>query len=171
MIFIGIDNGLDGAVAVLNDSDNTLKTFSTPFIKEDMGGNKTKRRYDIPGMINLLKPYANIATNAFAVLESAQAMPKQGVTSMFSIGYGFGIWSAILACLKIPHTIIRPQKWQGKYGISGDTKAQAYLVCERIFPMNKFKTERGRVLDGHCDATLMADYAKSYYNNQLEVKT
>jgi crossover junction endodeoxyribonuclease RuvC len=47
-----------------------------------------------------------------AVCEWVHAMPKQGVTSVFSFGMTFGIVRGVLAAYHIPVTYVTPQSWQ-----------------------------------------------------------
>ena len=47
-----------------------------------------------------------------ACLESVHAMPKQGVTSMFTFGENFGFWKGVLRACCIPYILCTPQRWQ-----------------------------------------------------------
>lgn len=50
-------------------------------------------------------------------LEEVHAMPKQGVSSVWTFGQGFGRLEAVLYCLGIPTTLVRPQVWQKAIGV------------------------------------------------------
>jgi crossover junction endodeoxyribonuclease RuvC len=101
-------------------------------------------------------------------IERQQAMPGQGVSSMFSIGYGFGLLSGLLAGMRIPYTVVRAQTWQkemlkGAGALSGsDTKGASYLVCTRMWPAQDWRANPRckNYHDGLCDAALIAEYGR-----------
>ena len=147
MKVIGIDPGLGGAVAVVND-----RTFqdmaSCPIIKA-----KGKSLYDEQAMANLLK--VSFEVN-LVVLERVHFIHGQGGVSSFTFGTGYGIWLGILAALKIPYMLVTPQRWQKAMldGGSGDTKVRAVMTANRLFPeLHLKKSEHGKA-----DALLMAIY-------------
>jgi crossover junction endodeoxyribonuclease RuvC len=148
----GIDPGLSGALALIADSE--VKFFDKYIYK--IGG---KSEYDIPVMRSLLVS----ERPDIVYIERAQAMPKQGVVSMFKIGYGFGLWIGLLSALEIPYEIVRPQIWQNTFfsGMSkDDTKKMAYKVSSALYPkiVTDLKGPRGGLLDGRSDALLIATY-------------
>ena len=65
------------------------------------------------------------------MLESQQAMPRQGVSSTFSTGQGFGMWRGILAALRLPYEIVTPATWtRGMLkGAPGEGKERAIAVA------------------------------------------
>jgi crossover junction endodeoxyribonuclease RuvC len=109
-------------------------------------------------MAALLRRFA-LMGEPLAVLEQAQAMPGQGVTSTFSTGYGFGIWSGILGTLEIPYRAVRPSVWTRKVleGASGQGKARAVAFASRMFPQAELVPEGCRKpKDGRADALALA---------------
>lgn len=153
MRVIGIDNGLDGALVCLTPKDIAKLVMPT------LGGGDTKREYDVDSILGFILCYR--PDHIF--LEKAQAMPGQGVSSMFSIGNGYGIMRGIIGALKIPHTLVHPKTWQKvmfKDVAKTDTKAASVAVCKRLFPQLDWKaTERcKKPHDGLTDAALIAAY-------------
>lgn len=102
---IGIDPGLSGAVAVVNGNDGRTIIHRIPTIRL-----KTKREYDVPGMVAILKEFSPWVRHV--ILERAGAMPRQGVVSTFRTGLGFGIWLGIITTLGIPYTVVHPAIWK-----------------------------------------------------------
>lgn len=158
-VFVGIDNGLDGAISFVSGTE-VKYVIPMPVIDGD------KRQYDVPTISYILND--NKHDIKMVVLEKAQAMPGQGVTSMFSIGYGFGVMNALLTAHGIPYTVVTPQKWQKEIlekGNGKNTKQASYLACQRMFPGQSFlATPRSRKPhDGMTDATCMAVYAKRMF--------
>jgi hypothetical protein len=68
--------------------------------------------------VALLTPYTG--SQAHVVIEEAQAMPGQGVRSMFTCGLGLGVWLGVLAALGCPYTRVRPQIWKRAFGLGKD---------------------------------------------------
>ena len=165
MRIIGIDNGLDGGVVVIDETGRVLEKHIAPVLDEGKG----KRVYDVPAMVRILVGYGAtmqpVNEKSFAYLERAQAMPKQGVSSTFSIGFGFGLWQGILHTLQIPHAIVGPRQWQDEMfrGIDKtNTKRASALVASRLSPGTDWRaTERSRVPhDGLTDAFCIAEYGR-----------
>lgn len=156
-IFIGIDGGKDGAVAVKVSGSRILSLYDTPTYEVKKARNKIKREFDERGMFDILKPFAGIE-GVCVILEAAHAMPKQGVTSMFSTGEGYGLWRGLLTGLSMSFEIVNAKKWQKVMGfIKSNPKGQSYKIASRLFPEAEFKGPRGGIKDGRCDAALIAE--------------
>jgi crossover junction endodeoxyribonuclease RuvC len=157
--FIGIDNGLHGAIAILTVTEKTtdLVIHDMPVLK--IAG---KNKYDLHAIGLILKEHIK---DSFAVLEQAQAMPGQGVVSMFSTGYGYGLMRGFLTALNIPYQIIPSQRWKKEYGLQKTEKKDAALPAEALYPQAKLRGSKGGVKDGRADALLLADYGKRFYGN------
>jgi hypothetical protein len=97
---IGIDPGLQGAVAIL-DADGALVALHDVPTLTVSTSRGSRQEYNLPAMAALLKPYIR---HGHVVIEEAQAMPDQGVRSMFTIGLGFGVWLGVVGALGLAHT-------------------------------------------------------------------
>ncbi len=159
----GIDNGLDGAVVILNGRGEVVGRHVMPTLKLV----KSKRDFDLAELRTILLEIPagevrEIPVHVF--LERAQAMPGQGVSSMFTTGKGFGINLGMLAALQIPYTIVSPQVWQREMfkGLPKDGKQTARIVCQQLWPKVDWRASaRCRVAhDGLCDAALIAEYGR-----------
>jgi hypothetical protein len=107
-LFLGVDPGLTGAIALV-DADGRLHMI------EDMpitarGNGRVKHEVDSAGLIHLLRPHG--ADIVHGVLEVLGARPGQGVASMFSLGHSFGTASAVLSCLGVPFELLSAAKWK-----------------------------------------------------------
>lgn len=156
MITLGIDNGLDGAMALVEGlSLKECVVTPTVTVKE------SKREYnanEITAIIRRMKP-------DHVFLEKAQSMPHQGVASMFSIGLGYGMFRGILASLGIPHTLVHPKTWQKlmfRDLPKSDTKAMSHIVCMRLWPGASWLASPRckKPHDGLTDAALIAEYGR-----------
>jgi len=101
-------------------------------------------------------------------LEKSQAMPGQGVSSMFNYGEGYGMIQGLLIAKKIPFTLVTPQRWQKVMlaGVSKDkaTKARALEAANRVFTKSSsfwLASSRSRKPhDGMIDSALIAEYCR-----------
>lgn len=115
-----------------------------------------KKEYDLPAMLNLLEQ----AHPSMAVLEKTHAMPKQGVTSMFRMGYGLGLWEGMLSALGIPYTLVAPPTWKREMmaDMARDKEASR-LRANQLFPQlaDQLKTKNSH---GRAEALLLAEYCR-----------
>lgn len=155
MNYIGIDPGLDGAVAVIDVVFNRVRLLDVPTLSVG-----TKREYDAAGMAALLREFEPDNFGGVAVIESVHSMPEQGVASSFAFGKGLGIWLGILAALQIPHELVTPQRWKKTVmdGMAKEKDASRQRAIQ-LFPAAaadlKLKKHHGRA-----DALLMAEFKR-----------
>ena len=98
MKIIGIDPGLSGAIAVL-ENNKVLNMFDMPVMSE---GKKNKRQLNSALLVALIKENVENSKEVSVVVEQVNAMPGQGVTSMFNFGQTFGAIKGICAALELP---------------------------------------------------------------------
>lgn len=146
MIYIGIDPGQSGALAVLDD---TGIAYAIPFDETDYVEELSKYRSDM--------------VSARCVVENVHAMPKQGVSSSFNFGRNLGWILGVLAGLGIPVELVNPQKWKREFSCTSD-KNTSISVARRMFPNVSLKqTPRCRKdNDGMAEALLMAEYCRRH---------
>lgn len=148
MIYIGIDPGKNGGIAFISDSFDTplVYPFSEEVLIRELKVNY--RYYDMR-----------------CVLEKVNAMPGQGVVSMFNFGQNFGFIQGVLKAYEIPFELVPPQKWKKEFSVTSD-KNTSIEVAKRLFPdvnlkaTNKCKKDH----DGMAEALLIAEYGRRHYN-------
>jgi len=158
MRVVGIDLGLNGAIAYIDD-DGGYRTFNMPCYAVRRG-RKTQRKIDKRGLFEILKGIKTDKIVCF--IEKQRPFPKQGIVSAFHLGEQQGLVEGILLALGISYESIYPQQWQKEFSIirSKNTKFASYEKASSLFPNAKLKTERGKILDGRCDALLIAEYGR-----------
>jgi crossover junction endodeoxyribonuclease RuvC len=151
MRFIGIDPGLDGAAAMISDAGAVLSVFDTPTLLVGKGG---KRDYDLRTMRAWLGAFS--PWDCDVAIEHQQAFPGQGVTSMFSLGRGYGLWLGLLAGLGMSYSPISPVRWR-KAMLDGMPKGKdtGRLRAMQLFPQASLSRKRDH---GRADALLLAEY-------------
>ena len=152
MKIIGIDPGLSGAIAVMEDN-KVLNLFDIPVMSE---GKKNKRQLNSALLVSLLKENIVSHEEVAVVVEQVNAMPGQGVTSMFNFGQTFGAIKGVCAALDLPIFFVRPSKWKKHFELinsSKDSVEQKLLKCIQNCPINSQKKDVNK-----SDAILIARY-------------
>ena len=150
---LGIDPGLTGALAF--NVDGRVSVFDMPVLEIKRGG-KTKRELDLPALKDIIRSFYAYNPKGEAWVEKAQAMPKQGTSSMFAYGQSYGAVLGILAAFSIPLTKIHPTVWKKKMGVNAGKDGCRQRASE-IFPQYAdnwpLKKHHGRA-----EAALIAAY-------------
>jgi len=159
MISVGIDPGKSGAIVALEDDDSVLLCEDMPTLPVD----KSKKDYNVPEMSRMLSELMGGDAQIFVVLERSQAMPKQGVTSTFKIGMGYGIWLGILGSLHTPYVTVRPAEWAKVIlkGQPGKGKERSLGLVSGRLPNLPLVPDGCRApRDGRADAACLALYGR-----------
>ena len=104
MIIIGIDPGVSGAISIL-ENKKVIKVFDMPTM---IDGKKNKRQVNGSQVTNIIKENMYNNKETIVVVEHVNAMPGQGVTSMFNFGQSFGVIKGICAALSLPIIFLKP---------------------------------------------------------------
>ena len=157
MIYIGIDPGKNGGIAVIREMNSKPGIIDRLVVKS----------YSEEHLIELLDYARGKMDNPRCVLEKVNAMPGQGVVSMFNFGQNFGFIQGVLKAYGIPYELVTPQKWKKEFSVTSD-KNTSIEVCKRLFPnVNLKATERCKKdHDGMAEALLMAEYGRRHYNGK-----
>lgn len=125
MRIAGIDVGLSGAIAILDNQGIPLELQDMPVIRV------VKNEIDAVEVMAILKRQ-NVS---HAFIEKAGAMPGQGVVSMFRFGYSAGLIQGICTALNIPFTLIIPQRWKKSMldGMPKD-KGSSIVRAKQLYP-------------------------------------
>ena len=153
MIYIGIDPGASGAIAVIYDDVINFYDLS-------------KSHADNVDHLKAILFSGKVERSAlFAVIEKVNAMPKQGVASSFNFGVTFGALQGALYALNIPFTLVTPQKWKARVfdssprgQVKADQKTAARDLARRLYPQASDRLARVKDSD-RAEALLMAHYA------------
>jgi crossover junction endodeoxyribonuclease RuvC len=92
-----------------------------------------------------------------ALIERAQAMPKQGASSGFKYGRAVGAIEAVISCCAIPLTIIEPSMWKKFHQLRGGDKEAARQRALQLFPAAHALLAR-KMDHGRAEAALIALY-------------
>ena len=130
MLVIGIDPGLSGAIAILEDK-KVLNILDMPVMAE---GKKNKRQINSAQLVNIIKKNIHKTDEISVVVEQVNAMPGQGVTSMFNFGQTFGAIKGVCAALELPIFFIRPSKWKKHFELINSSKDASRTKAIEMYP-------------------------------------
>jgi len=141
MIYLGIDPGLSGGLAAVDDQGAVVFAVKMPVTERDL--------------LEALQPCAALdGPRARAVLEKVHTMPKQGIVSAFTFGRGYGGLRMALTATRIPFDEVTPQKWQLVMGCrTHGEKNISKRRAQQLFPSVS-------VTHALADALLLAEFCR-----------
>ena len=162
MRVIGIDPGLSGAIAILEDN-KVLQIFDMPVMAE---GKKNKRQLNSAQLANIIKENTQGSEEKAVVVEQVNAMPGQGVTSMFNFGQTFGAIKGICAALNLPIFFVRPTKWTKHFELINSSKDSSRTKAIEMYPSLSNQLSKKKDVN-KSDAILIARfYSETRFNEE-----
>ena len=155
MRIIGIDPGLSGAIAVLDDL-KIFDMFDMPVMSE---GKKNKNQLNSALLVSIMKKHILSNGDTFVIVEQVSAMPGQGVTSMFNFGQTFGAIKGICASLNLPIFYVRPTKWKKHFELINASKDASRTKVIEMYPSISDRLRKKKDVN-KADAILIARYFK-----------
>lgn len=148
-VYLGIDPGQAGGLAALTANGVCRHIDSMPDTEKDV--------WD--WLLNV-RPIRGIRTTV-AVIEKVHAMPKQGVSSTFKFGMGYGGLRMALIARGIRFEEIRPAQWMKEFGIPRKGKNEPKSAhknrlkakAQQLFPAVNVTLKTA-------DALLLAEYCR-----------
>ena len=160
MKIFGIDPGVSGAICVLKKGE-IIEVYEMPTM---IDGKKNKRQVNGAEVTNIfLKELSYEKKEAKVVVEQVNAMPGQGVTSMFNFGQSFGVIKGVCAALRLPVYFVRPVKWKKYFNLIKTNKDASRTKVIEIFPYISSKLSRKKD-SNKADSILIAKYFEETQN-------
>ena len=153
MKVIGIDPGLSGAIAII-ENKRVLGIFDMPVMAE---GKKNKRQLNSAQLVNIIRENTNNNEEIIVVVEQVNAMPGQGVTSMFNFGQTFGAIKGVCAALELPIYFVRPTKWKKHFELINSSKDASRTKVIEMYPSLSSQLSKKKDVN-KSDAILIARY-------------
>lgn len=149
MMICGIDPGLSGGIAFIDTDEYSLNANRAPVLKIKKG-TQNKRYIDAWKIMTLFTEF----DPEHVYIEKQQAMPKQGVSSTFVTGFGYGVYLGMFIALGIPYTEVNVREWKRDFGLSSD-KDESRKRASELMPRGKqFWQQKNE--DGVAEAALIA---------------
>lgn len=126
MIIVGIDPGLNGAIASIDGDDvriwdlpvaervmSTKTKAGNPKVRRSIDAERLARMLGNDVLDNFLEP-----ADAIVFVEWAQASPGISPVAAFNYGEGFGLIRGVLAHLGVPMRLVRSSVWKKALGLT-----------------------------------------------------
>jgi hypothetical protein len=172
-VYLGVDFGLKGALAALNESGNIIDVLPMP-LKSD----GTIDAFQIYSW--LYESWGDYDDEVVACGEKLHAIFRASASSTFNFGKGIGLVTGIIECLEMEYFEVRAVDWQ-KFHFAGldevsfplkknqkkpkrNTKYMASKAALRIWEMDNLISYIDK--DGIIDALLIAEYARLTQGNK-----
>ena len=151
-ILLGVDPGIHGGLAIVAVEDGAaprlVKAIDIPVI-----GTGAKERVDVAALRNFIDRHKPIQ----ALIERAQAMPKQGSSSGFKYGRAVGASEAAIVMCMVPVEFVEPSGWKKFFRLPGKDKEAARQQALQQFPAAHAALAR-KMDHGRAEASLIALY-------------
>lgn len=146
-MIIGIDPGVTGALA-LHNGHHPLDLIDMPVIDGQV---------DAYTLTAILAEWGAVDR---VVIETQQAMPRQGVSSTFKTGCNYGRILGVCAALQRPVTHVRATEWTRALRVGSDKAAHRRRAMDE-WPGIADQFARAKD-DGRADACLIAHWAATH---------
>jgi len=148
MLFIGIDPGKTGGIAVI-DYESVIVAV--------LHSEKATERDMFAFFDDLDERFGTVPRRA--VIEQVASSPQMGVVSAFAFGQSFGFLRGLLTGTETPFELARPQKWQKAMGcLSKGDKNVTKAAAQRLWPQWK-------ITHANADALLIAEFCRRQWWN------
>lgn len=138
-IFLGIDPGKKGALALLDSETMRVTAYDMP--------GTTQELHDLVAGLPIIKG---------CTLEKLHAGPVMGRTTIATMFMNYGILKGALMWRDIAFSEVRPNKWKPALGLSKDKNASREMAMQ-MFPDDADQFKRVKD-DGRAEATLLAKW-------------
>ena len=162
MLIIGIDPGISGAICFFEDGQ--IKEIIEMPVMAD--GKKNKRQLNSAQLVNILNDNTINSEEKVVVVEQVNAMPGQGVTSMFNFGQSFGAIKGVCAALELPIFFVRPSKWKKYFELINSSKDSSRTKVIEMYPSLSNQLTKKKDVN-KSDAILIA---RHYFDTKLSIK-
>lgn len=162
MTYCGIDNGISGALAVL-ESDGSVRLHKTPVM--ELGDRGTF--IDIVALAGLILDGRDPAKIS-VVMEWGTKNPQFGAEGNWSTGFSCGAVFSMLRLKQVRISAVYAREWQktmlaGHRGGGEGTKTAAVAAVRRLYPqVNLIPPRCRKPHDGMADALLMAHWGREH---------
>jgi crossover junction endodeoxyribonuclease RuvC len=177
MLYVGVDVGNSGAIAVIDTETREVSFRDTPILTVK-SGKKFKSQMDPHAAANILQGLSD-EHGILVTIEKVAAMPSfkgphgepqaMGVTSAFNFGMGFGMWIGICAASLLPYQLVHPATWKAALMKDmGKEKDASRVKAMQLYPQTAKDLTRKKD-HARGDALLLAHYGLMFGAPKKEV--
>jgi hypothetical protein len=158
-VYVGIDPGRKGAMAIIDVHGAIVHVFDAPLSKVDRSG------YNRPLALSYAKVVAAFPERSVAV-ELVSGMPTDSPQWAFNFGVGTEVWRSALSAAEVRFEEIHSNKWKARLCLPGkksDPQAcrLAFELARQTFPNFGQYVKWVTKDSGRIDALLIAHYLRT----------
>jgi len=161
--FIGIDPGMEGAIAILKADGTFAEYFKMPILEYKDSKRKIHTYALFLTLKDLVKRYG---PKGMVCIEKINGSPGQGATTIFAMGHGCGVVETCVCLADLAYEFVGPQKWKNRF-LAGEKKEKDASVTKamQLFPIAKqwCLGPRGGRDHNIADAMFIAEYSRNYF--------
>lgn len=157
-LFCGIDIGLKGGLAIIDESSKIVKLLPLRTLKNQQGKDEIDSCF-IYESIDFLTDRTEAVH--LTVIEALRSYGNEGRSSLWSFGTSNGKTRAVLEILGLSFMAVNPKDWQSTIlrGTKKD-KAAAIGFCLQKWPQADLKQGSSQYRDGLSDALCLAEWGR-----------
>lgn len=164
-VYIGIDNGVSGSIAIIGENIKTLYLATPTFVQQDYTKKKSNvTRIDTVALADLFESEVLDNYDVDDIIVGIER-PMVNPTRFVATASALRAWEAtliVLDRLQLPYVIVDSKQWQRKLlpkGVTGSSelKKASLDVGNRLFPQFKEIKHSDR------DGLLIAEYLRQNY--------
>jgi crossover junction endodeoxyribonuclease RuvC len=151
MIALGIDPGVRGGLAIVSSANGVgalVDVIDIPTV-----GDGARERVDVAAVRDFIRCHSPV----FALIERAQAMPRQGASSGFKYGRAVGALEAAVVLCAVPLELVEPVAWKRFWHLPAKDKERSRQKALELFPAAHSLLAR-KLDHGRAEAALIALY-------------
>ncbi len=160
MIWLGVDVGLTGALALVDDTGFVLAIEDMPTFTVKVN-KKNRNIIDIHALARVVKNFHP----DMAVVEDVSASPQMGVSSAFSFGFSSGSAQMAVASNGVSMILVRPNIWTKQMGVDAKADDSSRRIASQMYP-NQADMWPNKGHHGRTDAVLIATYGIRHASTQ-----
>ncbi len=152
-MIIGIDPGVSGAMAILNDEGEAMAVEDMPTIARTKGKGG-RRMVDAAALAHQLSQFPDVK---LVLLERVSTRPGEGHTGAFAFGDSWGVARGVCAALGFPLMLVTPQSWKRRAGLIGSDKEASRALAAQLWPNINLSRKKDQ---NRAEAMLIARYGQ-----------
>jgi crossover junction endodeoxyribonuclease RuvC len=150
-VIVGIDPGIKGAAAVIDNNGHMADVIDIPTLK----ANDDRREIDTVALFEWLRRQVKPRR---IVIENVHSMPHDGHVGAFRFGMAFGMIRAICTRVTPDIELVAPAVWREYFDLLGQDKEASRMLAQRLFPAMFDKLTR-QMDHNRAEAMLIAHWA------------
>ena len=146
---VGVDPGISGAIAILDAKGAAIEVYDMPVVD---------------GLVSGRLLFRSLWERRIrrVIVEKVNAMPGQGVSSMFKFGRSVGVVEGVVGALGVRFSWVAPGAWKRHHGLLRAEKEASRRLAIEKFPCMAEKLARKKDV-GRAEALLIAEYGLGDY--------